>query len=137
MTVSLLVITHNQLGQELINIATSILGNYPFDVEFIPVLANIKPSELGRYADQIKNKIYQLDTANSSHNGILILTDTCGATPYNLARYFSIDININIVSGINLPMRLSVLNYPNKSLQALSLIAIDDARKGIIQDCLS
>jgi PTS system mannose-specific IIA component len=137
MTVSLLVITHNQLGQELINIATSILGNYPFDVEFIPVSANIRPSELGCYADQIKNKIYQLDTANSSHNGILILTDICGATPYNLAKYFSIDININIVSGINLPMLLSVLNYPNKSLQALSLIAIEGARKGIIQDCLS
>jgi PTS system mannose-specific IIA component len=134
MTVSLLVITYNQSGQELINIATSILGNYPFNVEFTPVSASIKTSELGRYADQIKNKNYQLVTANSSNNGILILTDICGATPYNLAKYFAVDININIVSGINLPMLLSVLHYPNQSLQALSLIATEGARKGIKQD---
>ncbi len=134
MTVSLLVITYNQSGQELINIATSILGNYPFNVEFTPVSASIKTSELGRYADQMKNKNYQLVTANSSNNGILILTDICGATPYNLAKYFAVDININIVSGINLPMLLSVLNYPNQSLQALSLTAIEGARKGIKQD---
>ena len=136
MTVSLLLITHNQLGQELINIATSILGNCLFEVEFIPVSAKIKPNDLGLYADQIKNKINQLSIANpsNSNNGILILTDICGATPYNLAKYFAVDININIVSGINLPMLLSVLNYPNQSLQALSLTAIEGARKGIKQD---
>ena len=136
MTVSLLVITHNQLGQELINIATSILGNYLFEVEFISISAKIKPSDVGLYADQIKNKINQLSIANpsNSNNGILILTDICGATPYNLAKYFAVDININIVSGINLPMLLSVLNYPNQSLQALSLTAIEGARKGIKQD---
>jgi PTS system mannose-specific IIA component len=134
MTVSLLVITHNQLGQELINIATSILENYLFEIEFISISAKIKPSDLGLYADQIKNKINQLSIANPSNNGILILTDICGATPYNLAKYFAVDININIVSGINLPMLLSVLNYPNQSLQALSLTAIEGARKGIKQD---
>ncbi|MFT4606538.1 MAG: PTS system mannose-specific IIA component [Urechidicola sp.] len=136
MTVSLLVITHNQLGQELIDIASSILGDHLFKVNFIPVSANLKPNDLGRYADQIKNMINQLGIASSSssdnNNGILILTDICGATPYNLAKYFAIDKNINVVSGINLPMLLRVLNYPDQSLQALSLTAIEGARKGVI-----
>jgi PTS system mannose-specific IIA component len=144
MTVRLLVITHNQLGQELIDTAGSILGNHLLDVNFISVSANLKPDDLGRYADQIKNTITQLDIAssnsnsnsnsNGNSNGILILTDICGATPYNLAKYFATDKNINIVSGINLPMLLRVLNYPNQSLQALSLTAIEGARKGVIQD---
>lgn len=138
MTVRLLVITHNQLGQELIDTASSILGNHILDVNFISVSANLKPNELGRYADQIKNTITQLHIASSNSNGysngILILTDICGATPYNLAKYFATDKNINIVSGINLPMLLRVLNYPNQSLQALSLTAIEGARMGVVQD---
>lgn len=136
MTVSLLVITHNQLGQELIDTAGSILGNHLLEVNFISVSANLKPNDLGCYADQIKNTITQLDISNSKSNssGILILTDICGATPYNLAKYFATDKNINIVSGINLPMLLRVLNYPNQSLQELSLTAIEGARKGVIQD---
>jgi PTS system mannose-specific IIA component len=138
MTVRLLVITHNQLGQELIDTACSILGNHILDVNFISVSANLKPNDLGRYADQIKNTITQLHIASSNSNGysngILILTDICGATPYNLAKYFATDKNINIVSGINLPMLLRVLNYPNQSLQALSLTAIEGARKGVVQD---
>ena len=104
------------------------------EIELRSISAKIKPSDLGLYADQIKNKISQLSIANPSNNGILILTDICGATPYNLAKYFAVDININIVSGINLPMLLNVLHYPNQSLQALSLIATEGARKGIKQD---
>lgn len=142
MTVRLLVITHNQLGQELIDTAGSILGNHLLEVSFISVSANLKPNDLGRYADQIKNTITQLgsdssninDNGNGNSNGILILTDICGATPYNLAKYFATDKNISIVSGINLPMLLRVLSYPNQSLQALSLTAIEGAFKGIIQD---
>jgi PTS system mannose-specific IIA component len=134
MTVRLLVITHNQLGQELIDIAGSILGKHLLDVNFISVSSNLKPNDLGRYADQIKNTITQLNIASANSNGILIMTDICGATPYNLAKYFATDKNINIVSGINLPMLLRVLNYPNQSLQALSLTATEGAHKGVIQD---
>jgi PTS system ascorbate-specific IIA component len=130
MSVSLLVITHNQLGQELIDTAASILDKQLPEVNFISISANLKPDDLGHYADQVKNMINQLDI----EKGVLILTDICGATPYNLAKYFASDKNIKIVSGISLPMLLRVLNFPNQSLQALSLTAIKGACKGAIQD---
>jgi PTS system mannose-specific IIA component len=147
-TVGLLVITHNRLGQELIDTAACIFGNQLLEVNFISVPSDLSPSDLGRYADQIKSTINRLSIASSNdggnhsgndstyhnHNGILILTDICGATPYNLAKYFATDKNISIVSGINLPMLIRVLNYPSQSLQALSLTAIEGARKGVIQD---
>lgn len=129
MTVSLLVITHNQIGQELIDAATSIFTSTELEINFISVSAHLDPHDLGSYADQIKNTIATLDAGN----GILILTDVCGATPYNLATYFATDKNINIVSGINLPMLLRVLNYPNQTLQELTLTAIEGAQKGIMQ----
>jgi PTS system mannose-specific IIA component len=140
MTISLLVITHNQLRRELIDTAASILANHLLEVSFIPVSANLSPNDLSRYADQVKNTINRMNIANpnsndnGNSNGILILTDICGATPYNLVKYFAVDKNIKIVSGINLPMLLRVLNYPNQSLQALSLTTIEGARKGVIQD---
>ncbi|MFT5811626.1 MAG: PTS system mannose-specific IIA component [Rubritalea sp.] len=144
MTVGLLVITHNRLGQELIDTAACIFGNQLLEVNFISVPSDLSPSDLGRYADQIKSTINRLSIASSddsgndsnyhNDNGILILTDICGATPYNLAKYFATDKNISIVSGINLPMLIRVLNYPSQSLQALSLTAIEGARKGVIQD---
>ena len=130
MTVSLLVITHNHIGQELIDTATSIVGSTALEIDFVSVSAQLKPHDLGRYADQIKNTITALDIGN----GILILTDICGATPYNLAKYFATDKNIKIVSGINLPMLLRVLNYSNQSLHDLSLTAIEGGHKGVIQD---
>ncbi|MFT5656767.1 MAG: PTS system mannose-specific IIA component [Gammaproteobacteria bacterium] len=130
MTVSLLVITHNQIGQELIDTATCILDNNAFDIHFISVSANLKPQNLGRYADQIKNTLDELDRGS----GILILTDIFGATPYNLAHYFATDRNINIVSGINLPMLLRVLSYPQQTLQQLSSTAIEGALKGVVKD---
>jgi PTS system mannose-specific IIA component len=143
-TVGLLVITHNRLGQELIDTAACIFGNQLLEVNFISVPSDLSPSDLGRYADQIKSTINRLSIASSddsgndsnyhNDNGILILTDICGATPYNLAKYFATDKNISIVSGINLPMLIRVLNYPSQSLQALSLTAIEGARKGVIQD---
>lgn len=130
MTVSLLVITHNKIGQELIDTAVSIVGNTATRINFVSVSAQLKPHDLGSYADQIKNTIATLDLGK----GILILTDIYGATPYNLAKYFATDKNIKIVSGINLPMLLRVLNYPDQTLQELSVTAIEGAQKGVIQD---
>jgi len=130
MTVSLLVITHNQLGQELIDTAASILGKHLLEVNFISISANLKPKDLACYTNQVKTMIHQLDIAN----GILILTDICGATPHNLAKQVAVDQNISIVSGISLPMLIRVLNYPNQSLQSLSLIALEGAHKGVTQD---
>ena len=130
MTVSLLVVTHNKIGLELIDTAASIVGSTAKEINFISVSAQLKPHDLGSYADQIKNTIATLDIGK----GILILTDIYGATPYNLAKYFATDKNIKIVSGINLPMVLRVLNYPNQSLEELSLTAIEGAQKGVVQD---
>ena len=130
MKVALLIITHNQIGQELISTAGSILGNNTLPIHSISIPSELAPGDLGGYADQIRDTIVDL---NSRHK-VLVLTDIYGATPNNLARYFAKDINAVVLSGVNLPMLLRVLNYCEQDLDQLVITAIEGAKKGIVQE---
>ncbi len=127
MSVRLLLITHNLIGQELIETATSILGDSSLPIRFVSIPTSLEPGDLGAYADQVKDVIGEL----ISDQGILILTDIFGATPANLAGYFAAGLKIKVVSGLNLPMLIRVLNYNEQGLDRLAAIAIEGARTGI------
>jgi PTS system mannose-specific IIA component len=128
MKVGLLIITHNQIGAELIATANSILGNKLPPIQSISIPAELDPVSLGGYADQIRDTIIDL----TAKQNLLIITDIYGATPNNLARYFANDLNAEVVSGVNLPMLLRVLNYSQQDLNQLVVTAIEGARKGIV-----
>ena len=130
MKVAILVITHNDIGQSLIETAVSMLDKKTSGVRSLSIPANLKPRDLGYYADQIRDCI----TDSNSVDGLLILTDIYGATPNNLARYFGSEENIKVISGLNLPMLIRVLNYHHQSLPELAEIAIEGGHKGIQQD---
>ncbi len=130
MSVAILILTHNEIGQAMIDTARSMMAEKSIDVNCLSIPANLKPEDLGYYADRIRNEIKHL---NSNH-GILILCDICGATPNNLARYFADQEDIRIISGLNLPMLLRVLNYRDKPLSELTSIALEGGHKGIQQD---
>lgn len=128
--VSILVITHNDIGQTIIETATSMLCNKEFRLKDLSIPANLAPQDLGYYADQIRDCIVESNTGD----GVLILTDIFGATPNNLARYFGNEGNVEIISGLNLPMLLRVLNYHHQPLPELARTAVDGGHKGIQQD---
>ena len=78
------------------------------------------------------DKTHKLDHGQ----GVLILTDIYGSTPSNIACALSTKENVRIISGINLPMLIRVLNYPNLELDELVLKAISGGQEGIM-DCIS
>jgi PTS system ascorbate-specific IIA component len=129
MTVGILVISHEQLGAQLVAIAKSILCSQTRPVTCVSVPANIGPQQLGKYADLIRDSIIAQDDGV----GVLVLTDIYGATPDNLARYFAEQCNASVISGVNLPMLLRVLNYSRQPLSQLCDIAISGAKSGIQQ----
>ncbi len=129
MSVNLLIIAHNQIGQELIATASSILENSVPSIQSISIPSGLDPADLGRYADQIRDTIAALSTSEA----VLILTDIYGATPNNLARYFANDLNAEVVSGVNLPMLIRVLSYRGEDLEQLVIKAIEGATKDILQ----
>ena len=130
MSTSVLIITHNGVGQSICDTAAAITGDTVEKVKCLSIPAHLKPEDLGYYADQVRNSIELQDNAD----GLLILTDLYGATPNNLARYFSEENSIQVISGLNLPMLMRVLNYMHKPLSELADIAIEGAQKGIKRD---
>jgi len=129
MTVGILVISHEQLGAQLVAIAETILCAQMRPVTCVSVPANISPQQLGKYADLIRDSIIAQDDGA----GVLVLTDIYGATPDNLARYFGEQCNASVISGVNLPMLLRVLNYSRQPLSQLCDTAISGAKSGIQQ----
>lgn len=129
MTVSLLLVTHEGIGAQLVTVADAIVKQGMIPITRISVPSDLEPEELGKYADLIRNTIHEQDHGD----GVLVLTDIFGATPDNLARYFSQDRNARVISGINLPMLLRVLNYASQSLEQLCETALRGGVAGIQQ----
>ena len=130
MTTGVIIVTHNRIGEELLLTAENIIGKSLPRVINVSIPGDIEPAQLGLYADQVKTGIDELD----SGDGVLILTDLHGATPSNLAHYFAADHNVKIVSGLNLPMLIRVINYAEQPLELLAKIGIVGANKGITNE---
>ncbi len=125
MSVGLLIITHGTVGQALYEAATSVLGSSPIRTQFVAMQFDYNRDDM---VIEVRQKIHELDT----NAGVLILTDLYGATPSNIACLIE-EQNVAIVSGVNLPMLIRVLNYPNLSLAELIDKAISGGTEGIIQ----
>jgi PTS system ascorbate-specific IIA component len=125
MNVGLLLITHDKLGRNLLNTAATILGDIPVDVGTIEVPGDSNPESV--YADASA-----ACTALDKGDGVLVLTDLYGSTPSNIATRLLEEHNVLVLSGLNVPMLVRVLNYASCSLEELGSKAESGALDGII-----
>jgi PTS system mannose-specific IIA component len=78
MNPGLLLITHGDLGQDMLDVATAILGGCPLEVRALAVRSNSDPDKVFEEASRI--------CAELDHGGgILVLTDLYGSTPSNIS----------------------------------------------------
>ncbi|MEO7558529.1 MAG: PTS fructose transporter subunit IIA [Gammaproteobacteria bacterium] len=125
MTIGLLIVTHNNIGNDLVDTATAMLGVCPLATEILAVSQNCDP-------EMLRRKAKQLITALDQGNGVLVLTDIYGSTPSNIAGSLMEAGRVEVVSGINLPMLIRVLNYPRLSLGELTEKAVSGGKDGIL-----
>ena len=125
MTVNVLIITHNNVGKALLSAAINTLGFCPLTAEVLSIQDDCDPDKT---ILQAKKTIETLDQGE----GVLILTDIFGSTPSNIACALSNEENVQIISGINLPMLIRVLNYPNLELEELVVKAVSGGKEGIM-----
>lgn len=123
--VGILLVTHNGLGDSLIDCIRHVLGNVPPHLKSLSVLANDDPAVKEAEARAL---IAQLD----SGDGVLLLSDVFGATPCNIARRVCLPGRIEGVAGVNLPMLLRVSCYTNKPLAELVQRALEGGKECIV-----
>ncbi len=130
MAVGILLISHNQIGVELITTAKQMLSCQTLPSKVISIAIEDNP-------ELIKSEMQAILKELDQGQGILILTDMFGSTPSNIACEVSERHDVRIISGLNLPMLIRVLNYPSLSLNDLEHKAISGGQQGIARCHLS
>ena len=123
MKVGILLITHSDIGKQLLLTATSVFGKNPYQVELLSVDNYDQPNDVKELAEKY---VKFLDNGA----GVLVLTDIIGTTPSNIASSISHE-KIKVVAGLNLSMILNVFNYPDVSLDQLSTKALEGGIEGV------
>ena len=123
--VGLLIITHDNLGAELATTATAMLGVCPLAMKVLSVTRDCDPDVLVVTAKHLADR---LDTGD----GVLVLADMYGSTPSNVASHLLGRERIRVVTGVNLPMVVRVMNYSWLGLPELAEKALTGGRQGIV-----
>ena len=121
----ILLVTHNGLGDSLVDCVRHVLGQVPDDLLVLTVKANDDPARKeaeGRAVLEYMNK----------GEGVLLLADMFGATPCNIGRRLCEMPNVVGVAGVNLPMLLRAVSNIDKPLDELVQIALDGGRDCIV-----
>ena len=101
--IGIVIVTHSNLGDALIEAAEFITGDRPNDLVSISI-------DLNESADKLRKKIAAGIKKVNQKQGILILTDMFGGTPSNLSYSFLEEGQVEVISGVNLPILLKAIN---------------------------
>jgi PTS system mannose-specific IIA component len=122
--IGLLIVTHCDLGAELLNAAEFIVGK----VDKADTVAITETTGSEKLRKWIENKVAALN----SGDGVIILTDMFGGTPSNLSLSFLKDEQIEVLTGVNLPMLIAIIqNRSDMKLSALAEKAQEAGKTGI------
>ncbi len=125
MSVGLLIITHDGIGASLLGTTSLMLGGCPLKAKLLMASRDSNPAEL-------KDKASEYIATIDSGEGVLVLTDLYGSTPSNIAAQLKENAHIRVVTGLNLPMLVRVLNYPDLNLEELATKAISGGHDGVM-----
>jgi len=119
-----IIVSHGKLAEELLNALTIILGEAP----------NIEAISIGWYDDvaDSKRKISQSVKRVDQKNGVVIFTDMFGGTPSNLSFSFLKDDQVEIITGVNLPMLIKFVSLQrSNNLKEVVRKVVEQGKKNI------
>ncbi|MCK5395196.1 MAG: hypothetical protein KAJ32_04350 [Gammaproteobacteria bacterium] len=124
MSVALFFVTHEGIASNLITISEAIIKKTNNNLSYFEVPMD---ADINLMIEGIENKLEQLDTKE----GVLFITDIYGSTPSNVAQKIADKHHADLISGVNLPMIIRLLNYRDETVGSLMQKALDGAKKGI------
>src|ERR687891_642739 len=118
------IVTHGHLAGELLSAAEMIVG----PISFITAVSIGWHDDVDAARDEVQRAI----TRVSQGAGVLLLTDMFGGTPTNIASMFLDDGNIEVVTGVNLPMIIKLASQTSdEPLPEIAPKICDQGRQGI------
>ena len=122
--VGILIISHGRLAEALISSVQSLAGNLQ-RIKGVSIWPKDREKEI---KDRIQKNMAEVDDGD----GVVILTDVMGGTPTNLSLSFLEDEKVEVVTGVNMPMLLTLSSYRRgKSLEELSRLVKKSGRRSI------
>ncbi len=122
----ILLVTHANLGCTLIETLEFILGKSQDNLSCVSINIQENPDSLRK---KIKKELLKVKSDNA---GVIILTDMFGGTPSNLSYSFLEEGQVEVISGVNLPILLKAVTVRSKmDLETLSLSLVEHGKKSI------
>lgn len=129
--IGVVIVTHAHYGEQLLEAAEGILGKQ----EQCAALSVNVARDMEKSINEIHSTVKSVD----SGDGVIILTDMFGGTPSNLSLSLIGTGHLEVITGVNLPMFLKILEARGQtesesatSLESLSNDAKSAGRQGIL-----
>ncbi|MEA3506210.1 MAG: PTS fructose transporter subunit IIA [Elusimicrobiota bacterium] len=128
MEIEILVVTHGRLAEELINTLKNIMGP-PEALGFFPVKRNCSARRMRKEYEKFTGTILK-------ERALLVLTDLLGGTPTNISMPLLKKDNVEIITGVNLPMLIKAV-HKRKTVKNLKELAgiLEAAGKESVINC--
>jgi PTS system mannose-specific IIA component len=118
------IVTHGQLASEFLAAAEMIVGA----VKHIAAVSIGWHDDVEAARDEVERAIARV----SEGCGVLILTDMFGGTPTNITSMFLAEGEVEVVTGVNLPMVIKLASQTEQeSLAEVAQRVRDQGREGI------
>lgn len=118
------IVTHGHLAGELLAAAEMIVGP----------ISHITAVSIGWHddVDSARDEIERAMARVSQGCGVLILTDMFGGTPTNIASMFLNENEVEVASGVNLPMVIKLASQPEQApLAEIARVVRDQGKESI------
>lgn len=130
MNFGVLLVTHGKLGHFMLDTLREMMGRpnreLPLRADVLDVRSVQSHEALVAQGAKMLEKL-------DSGGGVLLLTDAFGSTPSNIANKIARASGAaQVVAGINLPMLVTVFNYPNLPLSDIARKAVEGGQRGIV-----
>jgi len=120
----LVLVTHGQIGQSLLDVAAFILDESLADVGFV----SFRQSAMEHTGEG--DIMGAIEAANQGQ-GVLVLTDIGGASPFNQVVSLMPSCPAEVVTGLNLAMLIRAWNYRQQAPRQLAVLAAEGAIRDI------
>lgn len=130
--IGVVIVTHEDYGKQLLQAADGILGTQ----DNCAALSVNVHKDMEKSVQEIHTTVKSVD----SGEGVIILTDMFGGTPSNLSLSLLGTRQLEVITGVNLPMLLKLLEYreqilpedSNSSVDSIANEAKSAGRQGIL-----